>query len=311
MTTRQLAALLTLAVVWGASFLFIRVLADAGVGAAGISFGRTAFGLATLLPFAWAARRQFPRDAPTWLALAGLGLLNFAIPWTLYGFGARHVPSGAASIVNSGMPLWAAIFSSLLISADRLTPPRAAGLLVGFAGVVAVMGGDVADLRGDSVRGVVPMVGATICYGFCSVSVRRWFGHLAPLPLTIGQVGFACLFLLPATLFTGAWDEARMGTAEWASLVALGAAGSGFAVVMYMWLIGQVGAVRAAVVTYMMPPIGVSLGWLLLDETIGWNLVAGLALIATGVAMVQGVPVSRLAARVSGRTAPEPAAAGD
>lgn len=308
MTTRQIAALLTLAFVWGASFLFIRVLAEADVEAVGISSGRTALGMATLLPFAWMARHQFPRDTKTWFALAGMGLLNFALPWSLYGYGEHHVESGPASIINSGMPLWAAIFSMILIRAEPLSAGRVVGLALGFAGVVTVMGGDTAGLSADSVRGMLAMVGATVCYAFCGVAIRRWLGHIPALPLTIGQVGFACLFLLPVALATGAFDNARMGAAEWGSLLTLGAAGSGFAVVIYMWLIGQVGAVRSAVVTYMMPPIGVTLGWLLLDETVGWNLLMGLALIITGVALVQGVRFVALATRLSGRsTAPSPA----
>ncbi len=303
MTSRQLAALLVLASVWGASFLFIRVLADAGVAPLGISAGRTAFGLATLTPFAWVARHQFPRARRTWLALAGLGLVNFALPWTLFGFGEKHVPSGAASIINSGMPLWSAVFSTVLVRSDRLTPARTGGLLLGFAGVTAVMGADLGDLGGSSVRGTSAIVLATVCYGFSGVSIRRWLGHVPALPLTIGQIGFACLVLMPVALATGAYSDAYMGGAEWASIILLGAAGSGIAVAIYMWLIGEVGAVRAAVVTYMMPPVGVTLGWLLLDERIGWNLVAGLVLIVLGVALVQGVSFLKLVARASGRTA--------
>ncbi|MCE7928433.1 MAG: DMT family transporter [Dehalococcoidia bacterium] len=303
MTTRQVAALLTLALVWGASFLFIRVLADADVQALGISSGRTALGLATLVPFAWIARRQFPRDGRTWMALAGLGFANFALPWSLYGYGEHHVESGVASIINSGMPLWAAIFSVMLIRADDFSRARVLGLALGFGGVVAVMGGGTSGVDGESLRGMLAMVGATVCYAFSSVSIRRWLGHVPALPLTIGQIGFAACFLAPVALATGAFDDARMGAAEWGSLLTLGAAGSGFAVVIYMWLIGEVGAVRAAVVTYMMPPIGVTLGWLLLDEPVGWNLLVGLALIVAGVALVQGVRFTQLASRVSGRTA--------
>jgi drug/metabolite transporter (DMT)-like permease len=303
--------MLSLALVWGASFLFIRVLADAGIAPLGISAGRTAFGIATLAPFAWIARHQFPRARRTWLALAGLGLVNFALPWTLFGFGEKHVASGAASIINSGMPMWSAVFSTILIRTERLTPARVGGLLLGFAGVTAIMGAGLGNLGGNSVRGMLAIVLATVCYGFSGVSIRRWLGHVPALPLTIGQIGFACLVLMPAALVTGAYSDASMGAAEWTSMILLGAAGSGIAVAVYMWLIAQVGPVRAAVVTYMMPPIGVTLGWLLLDEAIGWNLVAGLVLIVLGVALVQGVPLVKLAAWATGRTVSAPAAAGD
>jgi len=296
-TPRQLAALLTAALVWGASFLFIRVLMDAGMEPVGMSAGRTTLGTLALLPFAWMMRSRFPRSARTWLALAVLAFVNFTLPWTLFGYGEKHVESGTASIANSGMPLFVAFFATILIRTERLEKKKVAGLLVGFSGVVALMGVGVGDLGSDSTRGILLLVLATACYGISGVSIRRWLHHVHPVPLTIGQVAFATLYLLPVALFSGAYDGAVMGWGEWASLLLLGALGSGMAVVLYMWLLAEVGPVRASVVTYLMPPIGVFLGWLLLDESIGWNMAAGLLLIIAGVAMVQGLPLAKWTSR--------------
>ncbi len=293
MTPRQLTALLTAASVWGASFLFIRVLMDAGMDPVGMSAGRTSLGTLALLPFAWLARSRFPRSARTWLALAVLAFVNFALPWTLFGYGEQHVESGMASIANSGMPLFVAVFATLLIRTERLEARKVVGLLVGFSGVVALMGGGLRDFGSDSTRGILVIVVATACYGISAVSIRRWLHHVHPVPLTIGQVAFATAFLLPVALFTGAYGEVSMGWQEWGSLLLLGGLGSGLAVVLYMWLLGEVGPVRASVVTYLMPPVGVFLGWLLLDESIGWNMAAGLLLIIGGVALVQGLPVQK------------------
>lgn len=137
----QLAVLLALAVVWGASFLFIRVLINAGVEPLGVSAGRTALGLATLLPFALRARGSFALPRSTWLALVVLGVANFALPWTLFSFGQQHVPSGVGSIANAAQPIWAAIFSTIVIRSERLGPRRIAGLVLGFAGVLVLMRG--------------------------------------------------------------------------------------------------------------------------------------------------------------------------
>jgi drug/metabolite transporter (DMT)-like permease len=106
---------------------------------------------------------------------------------------------------------------------------------------------------------------------------------------------------MPAALATGAFSGAEMSIQVVSSAVALGTLGSGVAVVGYMYLIQNVGPVRASIVTYMAPPIGVILGWLVLDESIGWNLVAALACILAGVALVQGMSPRRLAARLPGR----------
>ncbi len=293
MTTRQLLVLFALAVVWGCSFLFIKVLIDAGIDPIGASAGRTGLGVLTIAPFAWRARARFPRDRRSWALLAGLGFLNFALPWTLFGFAAQHAPSGASSVANSSQPLWSAIFGTILLKADRLTGIRVLGLAVGFAGVLLLMGEDMLSAGSTGSTAVLIMIGATMCYGISAVSIRRFLSHVPAVVLAFAQLGFATLFLWPVALFAGAFASAQMGVGEWVSLVALGCVGSGIGVIGYMWLIGEVGPIRAAVVTYLMPPLGVFLGWLVLGEPIGWNLVGGLACVVAGVALVQGLPVRR------------------
>lgn len=303
MTARQLLVLLGLGVVWGGSFLFIKVLVDAGLEPLGVSAGRTGLGFLTIAPFAWRSRARFPRDRRSWLLLAGLGFLNFALPWTLFGIAAHHAPSGASSVANSSQPLWSAIFGTILLKADRLNGIRLLGLLVGFAGVILLMGEDMLNAGSSGSTAILIMIGATMCYGFSAVSIRRYLSHVPAVALAVGQIGFAALFLWPAALFTGAFATAEMGAGQWASLFALGCAGSGIAVIGYMWLIGEIGPVRAAVVTYLMPPLGVFLGWLVLGEPIGWNLLGGLACVVAGVALVQGLPMRRWVLRSPG-TAP-------
>jgi drug/metabolite transporter (DMT)-like permease len=287
-----------MSVIWGCSFLFLRVLVTAGMEPLGVSAARTVLGTAALLPFGFALRRQLPRSRRTWLALAVLGLTNFAIPWTLFAVGQQYVPSGVASITNSAQPLWAALVSTVMIREQQLGRGRIAGLLLGFVGVMVLMNDGLRNLDGESLKGIPVMVLATLFYAVSSVSIKRWLQHVPAVPLTIGQVGFAALYLAPAALVTGAFDDARMGWHEWSSLVILGTIGSGLSIVVFMWLIQQVGPVRAAMVTYLIPPVGVFAGWLLLDEPIGWNMLLGLAFIVAGVGIVQQVPVRRWLGRV-------------
>lgn len=298
MTSRQLAVLLVLSSIWGASFLFIKVIVDAGVGPAGLTAGRSSLGFLTLLPLAYRYRGQFPRSPRTWAALAGLGILNFGLPWTLFGIAESDAPSGAASVVNALQPLWAALFAIALLRSDRLGGRRAIGLLLGFAGVFALMGRDVLNSDGPGARAILILAGATACYALSGVIISRWLREVPALPLATTQIGFAALCLLPVAIVTGAYSNADFSLGPVASLVALGALGSGLAIVGFMWLIQEVGPVRAAVVTYLMPPIGVWLGWLVLDEPVGWNLLLGLAFIISGVALVQQVPVVALARRI-------------
>lgn len=296
---------------WGASFLFIRVLVDAGIGPVGLSAARTGLGFVCIAPVAWRMRKQFPADRRTILALAILGFVNFALPWTLYAVAAPHAPTGAASIANSSTPLWSAIFATLLLKADRLGGTRVLGLAIGFSGVLLLMGKDMANTRSSGALAILVMLAATLCYGLSAVSIRRFVRHVPAVGLAAGQIGFATLILWPVALAQGAFANAEMGVPEWGSLFALGFVGSGLAVVAYMWLIGEVGPVKASVVTYLMPPLGVFLGWIVLDERVGWNLAGGLALVIAGVALVQGVPVRRLMLRAGIWPMAAPAATGD
>jgi len=283
--------LLGLAIVWGGSFVFMRVLLNAGVDPVGVSAARVSVGLLTLLPLAILARNQFPRDAKTWSMLAGLGVVHFAIPWTLIPIGQQHIPSGVASIANSCAPIFASVFAAYLLPGEHLTARRLVGLLVGMAGIAVLVAGDVGGVDGASAWGIGAVVFSTLLYGGSGVFIKKRLSHVGPVALSVGQIGSAAVILLPLALATGGFSGAEVGTKEWSSLLVLGGVGSAIAPVIYMSLLGGVGPVRASVVTYLIPPVGVFLGWLALDEQIGWNLVVAIAFIATGVALVQNMPV--------------------
>ncbi len=310
MTAKQLGILSVLAVTWGCSFLFIRVIVDGGIEPLGVSGSRTALGAITLIPFAWAARAQFRIPRSSWLALIGIGLLNFAIPWTIFGIAGQHIPSGAAAVANASAPLWSAALTTMLLKAEVLGPKRVAGLGLGFAGVVILMAGDLGDVRGSHAGSIALILVATFCYSLSTVSIRRWLKDVPAVPLATIQVGTAATVLLPSALLTGAFSDADWSGNVMASALALGGIGSGVAVIAYMYLVQNLGAVRASAVTYLMPPIGVLAGWMLLDEAVGWNLVAALAFILAGVALVQGVGPRQMLGRVPGFR-PVPVPAGD
>ena len=299
MTGRQFALLVALALTWGCSYLFIKVIVDAGVSPIGMAAARTSLGALSLIPFAWHSRAGFRQSRRAWLLMLGLGLLNFAIPWTLFGVAGKHVPSGVSAVANASAPLWSALLAAALLHTERLTIPRVAGLILGFAGVLVLMAGDLAGISGAHAGSILLILLATLCYGFSSVSIRRWLGDVPAVPLSTVQVGTAAVALSGLSLVSDGFDGAEVETKVWLSILALGGVGSGLAVVVYMYLIQSVGPVRASVVTYMIPPVGVFLGWAVLDEAIGWNLGVALLLILAGVALVQGLKPARLFARLS------------
>lgn len=306
MTSRQFAILCALAAVWGCSFLFIKVIVEAGIEPMGMSGARTLLGALTLVPFAWRARAGFRQTKRTSAMMFGLGVLNFAIPWTLFGVAEEHVPSGAAAVANASSPFWSAILATLLLHTDRLDGRRVAGLLLGFVGVLVLVGNDLTELSGAETASIGLILLATLCYSISAVTIRRWLSSVPSVPLATVQVTTATALLVPMAIASGAYSEAQISAKVLLSIGALGALGSGLAVVAYMYLIQKTGPVRASVVTYMAPPIGVFLGWLLLDEAIGWNLLLALTCILGGVALVQGVGFARIRSLLPGRVAPVP-----
>lgn len=305
MTPRQWFALLAVSAIWGSSFVFLRVLVTAGVEPFGVAFSRVALGSLSLLPAMVRYRHLLPRDRRTWTALAFLGFLNFALPWSLFAFGQERVPSGIGSVANASMPFWAAIIGTYIVRTETMTPMRAWGLALGFAGVAVLFSDSFRALGGEALLGLPPMLAATFCYGVCSTFIRRSLAATPTIVLTLGQIGFAALYLAPLVLLTDPFAGAELGWHEWLSMLLLGLVGSGVTVLVFMWLIQTAGAVRASVATYLMPPVGVTAGWLLLDEPLSWTLAAGLVLIVGGVALVQGAGAGRVTRLV--RPVPRPA----
>ncbi len=308
MSLRAWSLLGAVAGVWGASFLFIRVLLNHGVEPEGVAFARTALGALGLMPLVALRRADLPRGKWPWAKLGLLAAFNFALPWSLIAYAQQFVTSGMAAIGNASMPLWTALLAAAVLRAERLNGLRALGLAFGFGGVVLLMADDLTHLGGDPPRGVPIILAATLMYAASAVAIRRWYTDVSPFALTFGQVGFAALLLAPLALGTGAFRTAEWDAGSLASLGVLGVLGSGAAVFGYMALLREVGPVRASVVTYLIPPTGVLLGWAVLDEPVGPHVLFALVCIAAGVALVQGVFERwlRPAPRAAGSTPAEP-----
>lgn len=286
---RVYLALAFVTVAWGGSFLFIKVLVNADMAPIGVSAARCGLGALALAPMAWMLRDRFPRDRRALLILFALAVFDFAIPWTLIAFAQQYTTSATASIANSSLPLWTALFAALFIPGELLSRGTVAGVLLGFAGVVVLLAPDLGQLDGDLLKGIPLLLVATAMYGISAVIIRKELQTVHSLQVTFVLVAGASLLLVPLAFATGSYRGVEMGAGEWFSLVALGALGSGIAVVAYMWLIANAGAVRATVTTYMIPFVAVLLGWLVLSEPLGWSLFLGLALVLCGIALVQGI----------------------
>ena len=286
-SAKALGVLLALGCIWGSSFLFIKVIVDE-TGPVEVATGRLAIGAVAILSFI-ALRRLPVRWTPEILIkVAFLALVANIAPFALIAWGQEHIESGTASVLNSTMPIFTSMFAAALLAEERFTPARIGGLMLGFLGVLVLTGKDVLDVTDSSVLGQFAVIAAAACYGFGSVVSRTLLRATDPLGLSALQVTMGAVLSLPLLFAVSGTPDYSLSAEAWLSLLALGAGGTGVAYVAYLWLIDVTGSVRASLVTYIIPIVGLFLGWAVLDEGIGLNTLAGSALIISGVAIVMG-----------------------
>lgn len=285
-TARALPVLLVLACTWGASFLFIKVVVE-DTGPLEVVLGRMSFGLlAVALFMAFTGKRpQVTRRLV--VQMSGMALLANVIPFGLIAWGEEHIPSGTASILNSTVPIFTAAIAAGVLTEERFTTARAGGLVLGFLGVAVLTGEDVLDITSADVLGQLACVGAAACYGFGAVYARILLRGQDPVNLSFLQLALGIVLTIPILLVVnGGGPDVAVDAEAWPSIIALGMLGTGFGYIGWLWLIENIGSVRASLVTYIVPIIAVVLGWLVLDESIGVNTVLGGLLIVGGVASV-------------------------
>jgi drug/metabolite transporter (DMT)-like permease len=301
-----------LGLIWGCSFLFIKLGLDA-LTPVGVAFVRLAIGSATLLLIARATGTRLPRPGRIWLYLAAVALLFCAVPFTLFAWGETQVSSITAGIINACTPLATLVIVLLAFPDERPTRARIAGLLIGFVGVLVVVGAW-EGIGGSELAGIVACIGAITCYGLAFPITRR---HLVgsgngPVSIATAQVTLGALFLLPVALVsTALGSPIVLGPPSAETLVgmlALGALGSGVAYVLNTHIIGVAGPSIASSVTYVTPVVAAAAGALVLSEPLTWHEPVGAAIVLLGVAISQGR--IRLPGRLGARPEAEHEAAG-
>ncbi len=184
------------------------------------------------------------------------------------------------------MPLFTAMFAAGFLTEEHFTPGRLFGLALGLIGVAVLTGGGLDNIGDSSVLGQLAVVGAAACYGAAAVYARTLLRSEDPLGLSAGQLLVGTLLILPVMLAVRGSPDYSLSVEAWLSLLALGVLGTGLAIIAYLWLVDNVGSVRSSLVTYIVPVVGLLLGWAVLDESIGVSTLVGFLLIVAGIASV-------------------------
>lgn len=287
-------AFLALALFWGTSFLFIKIGLETLQPMTLVAI-RLIIGFLGLLVVMRLQRVAFPRQRTTWFHLAILGIMNVVIPFNLITWAEQTVDSGLTSILNSTVPLFSVVISGVILKVEEVTPARVGGLVLGFLGVVMLIGPDVRN-NVDQLTPYLAIVLAAGCYAASSAYARRYFHGQKPVLVAAGQLLVAgILVVIPALLLEDQSQQSfPLPTAI--SLLWLGLLGSCAAYILYFFVLENWGATRATLVTYLIPIVGVTAGVLVLGETVGWSMVVGGAMILGGVGVVnlwrRGRPVA-------------------
>ncbi len=287
MKKRDLLELVSLAALWGASFLFMR-LGAAEFGPAALAFVRVAAASVLLLPFL-AYRQQMPALRQHWRTILVVGITNSALPFMCFNYAALHINAGLSAVFNATSPLFGALFAWLWLK-DRLDAPRIAGLLIGFGGVLWLVW-DRAGLNtgstGDAVPAIVACLAATVLYGFSASFTKRYLTGVPPMAVAAGsQAGAALCLAVPAFV----WWPAQMPDAQaWGYALVLAVACTALAYLLYFRLIANVGPANAISVTFLIPVFAVVWGGIFLGEKVDLTMALGCAVILLGTSLVTGV----------------------
>lgn len=278
---RLYSALLSLSLIWGLSFVFIKILLEAA-GVWGTVFVRCIAGVVILLPILWLKRKEIVRPLP-WKSLVIIGVLNAGLPWGLITLSETKITTSSASVLNATTPIWTGLLGYLLFS-NKLSRGQWIGIVTGFVGILVLMDFNIQTLFGESFFGVGTMLVATACYGFSTQYAKKKLGNIGVVALTtisllvgaaVGVIGM--IFTQPIQI------EKLIDPKALLVIIGLGCFGSGIAQLLYYYMVREGSPEFASTVTYIIPLTAIFWGYLFFKEPITSQLIIGLIIILFGV----------------------------
>ena len=292
MKARDVVELLVLAALWGGSFLFMRVAAPQ-FGPVLLIELRVGLAALALLPIV-AVRGGLGEMRRHAGAILMVGVINSALPFSLFAFATLSLTAGFASVLNSTAPLFGALVAWLWLG-DRLSGARIAGLVIGFGGVVVLVWGRASFKPGGSGLAVAAALVATLLYGIAANYAKKRLAGVDPLSIAAGSQVGAAIVLAPVAAWQ--WPHALPRPGAWSGVVALALGCTAIAYILYFRLIAHVGPAKAIAVTFLIPVFGILWGAVFLGESVTPRMLAGCAVILGGTSLATGLvhPRGRIA----------------
>jgi drug/metabolite transporter (DMT)-like permease len=279
--------LLTLSLLWGANFLFSEVALEE-VRPFTLVLGRVGFAAIVLLAVVYASGHHMPRGSAAWRPFLAMGALNNLIPFSLIIWGQTEITGGLASILNATTPLFTVLLAHFLTRDERITPSRLAGLALGIAGVVAMVGPAALHGLGVHLLAQIAVLGAALSYALAGIYGRR-FRDQPPLITAAAQVSVSTLMILPiALLVDRPWTGPLPGVSTWAAILGIAILGTALAYILYFRILAVAGATNLLLVTFLIPVSAVLLGAAILGERLDPEHFLGMTLVGLGLAAIDG-----------------------
>lgn len=284
MRAQDLARLLTLAALWGASYLFMRI-AVPHVGPAWLAEGRTLSGGLVMIAFVTATR--VPLDVRRhWRGYLVMGIVGVAIPFWLIGTAVKTIDASTAAILNATSPIFGAIVASVWIR-ERLTLEKVLGIAMSIAGIAILVGWTPRPMSLEELVACSLSLLACACYGFGAVFAKVKLKDAPSSALSTASCLVAAGAMAPFTPWSVAAGPVPMGA--WLAIAALGVFCTGFAFILYYRLIADLGPVRGVMVTLLIPVFGILWGVVFLGEPVTAGRLAGCATVLLGCALALGL----------------------
>jgi drug/metabolite transporter (DMT)-like permease len=297
--------LLVLSLLWGGSFLFAKV-AVAEVPPLALVFARVAIAAAALHVVVRILGHSMAIGAPLWAAFAAMGLLNNVVPFSLIFWGQQQIGAGLASILNATTPLFTVLIAGAFTRDEKASALRIAGVVIGLAGVAAMVGADALSGFNAGFAAQLACVAAAISYAFAGVFGRR-FKAVPPIVTACGQLSASTVIMLPVALWpvlasgpNGPWPALPSMTAIGA-ILALALLSTALAYILFFRILATAGATNLLLVTFLIPVSAILLGVLLLGEALLPRHLVGMAAIGVGLACIDGRPLRWLLRRARDR----------
>ena len=281
--------LLILSVLWGGSFFFVGVAVKA-LPPLTIVVLRVGIAALALNLIVRVKSLRIPTEWRYWKAFFGMGLLNNMIPFCLIVWGQTHIASGLASIFNATTPLFTVLIAHTFTKDERITGGRLAGVLIGFTGVAVIIGLDSFNDLGTNTLAQFAVLGAALSYAFAGVYGRRFKSMgTAPLVTATGQVMASTILLTPlAIVVDKPWTLVMPNLSVWAAVIALALVSTALAYTIYFRILATAGATNLLLVTFLIPISAIILGIVFLGEKLSAENLAGMGLICSGLAVIDG-----------------------